>query len=87
MRAYILRRLFLIIPTLCGIMVVNFLIVQSAPGGPVEQMIARIKGTAIEATARVGGGVSGETTTPAQKRARADSGGDCCRVDEMHCGY
>ncbi len=74
MLAYILRRLFLIVPTLFGIMVVNFIIVQSAPGGPVEQMIARIKGTAIEATARVGGTAGGETTSQAQKRSSADSG-------------
>jgi microcin C transport system permease protein len=43
------------IPTLFGIMVINFLVVQAAPGGPVEQMIARIKGTAADATARVSG--------------------------------
>ena len=54
MLAYIARRLVLILPTLFGIMVVNFIIVQAAPGGPVELMIARIKGTAVEATARVG---------------------------------
>lgn len=74
MLAYILRRLFLIVPTLFGIMVVNFLIVQSAPGGPVEQMIARIKGTAIEATARIGGGKGGETTTQAQRHSASDGG-------------
>lgn len=55
MFAYIIRRLILIIPTLFGIMVVNFLVVQWAPGGPVEQMIARIKGTVSDATARVSG--------------------------------
>ena len=42
MFAYIIRRLILIVPTIFGIMVVNFLVVQFAPGGPVEQMIARI---------------------------------------------
>jgi microcin C transport system permease protein len=42
MLAYVLRRLLLIIPTLLGIMVVNFVIVQAAPGGPVEQAIAEI---------------------------------------------
>ena len=52
MLAYIVRRLLLIIPTLLGIMVINFVIVQAAPGGPVEQMIAQIKGSAISATAR-----------------------------------
>src|SRR5712692_8876565 len=55
MLAYIARRLLLIIPTLFGIMIVNFIIVQAAPGGPVELMIARIKGTAVEATSRLGG--------------------------------
>jgi microcin C transport system permease protein len=62
MLAYIIRRLVLIIPTLVGIMVINFVIVQAAPGGPVELMIARIKGTAIEATARVSGSVGGEAS-------------------------
>ena len=57
------------IPTLLGIMIVNFLIVQAAPGGPVELMIARIKGQASEATARLGGSTGGEvagarTTAP-----------------------
>lgn len=41
---YILRRLLLVIPTLVGIMVVNFALVQFVPGGPVEQMIARLEG-------------------------------------------
>jgi microcin C transport system permease protein len=61
MFAYIIRRLLLIIPTLFGVMLLNFAIVQAAPGGPVELMIARIKGTAIAPTARVGGSTGGET--------------------------
>lgn len=56
MLAYILRRLLLVVPTLFGIMVINFVIVQAAPGGPVEQMLAEIKGNAVSATARVSGG-------------------------------
>jgi microcin C transport system permease protein len=44
MFAYIVRRVLLMIPTLFGIMLVNFAIIQAAPGGPVEQMIAQIKG-------------------------------------------
>ncbi len=56
MLAYIIRRLLLIVPTLFGIMVINFLIIQAAPGGPVEQLIAQIQGTAVEATARFGSG-------------------------------
>ena len=42
MRAYILRRLALVLPTLWGILTLNFFIVQAAPGGPVEQMMARL---------------------------------------------
>ncbi len=61
MFAYIIRRLVLIIPTLFGIMLLNFAIVQAAPGGPVDLMIARIKGTTVAATARVGGSAGGET--------------------------
>lgn len=44
MGAYILRRLLLIIPTLLGIMVINFVLVQFVPGGPVEQIIAQMEG-------------------------------------------
>ena len=44
MGAYIIRRLLLIIPTLLGIMLINFALVQFVPGGPVEQAIARIQG-------------------------------------------
>ena len=55
MGAYILRRLFLIIPTLIGILTINFIIVQAAPGGPVEQAIAQLEGYDQGATARVSG--------------------------------
>ncbi|WP_270726615.1 microcin C ABC transporter permease YejB [Shimia sp. Alg240-R146] len=44
MGAYILRRLLLVIPTLLGIMILNFTLVQFVPGGPVEQVIARVQG-------------------------------------------
>ncbi|MBM3518987.1 MAG: microcin C ABC transporter permease YejB, partial [Alphaproteobacteria bacterium] len=60
MLAYILRRLLLIIPTLLGIMVINFAVVQVVPGGPVEQLIAQLTGVAVEATARFGGSAGGE---------------------------
>ncbi|MFV3093147.1 microcin ABC transporter permease, partial [Pseudomonas sp. GW6] len=59
MLAYIFRRLLLIIPTLFGILVINFIIIQAAPGGPVEQMIAKLEGfdaAAGGATGRIGGG-------------------------------
>jgi microcin C transport system permease protein len=52
MVGYVLRRLLLLVPTLLGIMVINFVIIQAAPGGPVEVMIARARGTTVEATAR-----------------------------------
>jgi microcin C transport system permease protein len=61
---YIIRRIILMIPTLLGIMLINFVIVQAAPGGPVEQAIAKIKGTATEATARVSG-IGGESAARA----------------------
>ena len=72
MLAYIVRRLLLIIPTLLGIILLNFAIVQFAPGGPVEQMIARIQGTAVEATARVSGGV-GDAGAPGTDQLRGDA--------------
>lgn len=55
MASYFLRRLLLIIPTLFGILLVNFIVIQAAPGGPVDQMIAKIKGSAGDATARFSG--------------------------------
>ena len=55
MLAYIFRRLLLIIPTLFGILLINFLIIQAAPGGPVEQMIAKLEGF-DGATSRIAGG-------------------------------
>ena len=56
MTAYILRRLLLIVPTVIGIMLVTFVIVQFAPGGPVERLIAQLTGTDVGATARFSGG-------------------------------
>lgn len=44
MGAYILRRLLLVIPTLFGVMVINFALTQFVPGGPIEQVLARIEG-------------------------------------------
>ncbi|MEM7258186.1 MAG: microcin C ABC transporter permease YejB [Pseudomonadota bacterium] len=55
MFAYILRRLLLIIPTLLGIMIINFAVIQFAPGGPVEQMIAELRGNSVDATASFAG--------------------------------
>jgi len=62
MLAYIIRRLLLILPTLLGIMVVNFVIIQAAPGGPVEQVLAQLEqvgGAAAERVTRAGGDFAG----------------------------
>ncbi len=56
MAAYILRRLMLVIPTLFGIMVVNFTLVQFVPGGPVEQIIAQMQGSGDVFEGFAGGG-------------------------------
>ena len=56
MAAYILRRLLLFIPTMIGIMAISFAVVQFAPGGPVERVIAQLQGTDVSATARITGG-------------------------------
>ncbi|MBV7396302.1 microcin C ABC transporter permease YejB [Mameliella sediminis] len=59
MAAYILRRLLLIIPTLLGIMIINFVLVQFVPGGPIEQIIAQIEGQGD-----VFGGFAGGSESP-----------------------
>lgn len=59
MGRYILRRMALILPTLLGILLINFIIIQFAPGGPVEQVLSQATGANISTTASVsGGGVS-----------------------------
>ncbi|GAC1343151.1 MAG: microcin C ABC transporter permease YejB [Acetobacteraceae bacterium] len=58
MGAYLLRRLLLLVPTLLGIIAINFAVVQFAPGGPVEQAIAEARGRGVDATARITGAVS-----------------------------
>ena len=63
MLSYIIRRLLLIIPTLLGILLINFIIVQAAPGGPVEQIISQIKGHNVDATARIGGTDQGDVSS------------------------
>ncbi|NOC85221.1 microcin C ABC transporter permease YejB [Ruegeria sp. HKCCD6428] len=65
MGAYILRRLLLIIPTLLGIMIVNFTLVQFVPGGPVEQIIAQIEGQGDVFAGFAGAGDTGAGSEPA----------------------
>src|ERR1700754_4221104 len=56
MSSYIARRLLLMIPTLFGILFVSFLVVQFAPGGPVDRVIAQLSGADTGGTSRISGG-------------------------------
>jgi microcin C transport system permease protein len=60
MTAYIIRRLLFMVPTLFGILLVSFLVVQFAPGGPVEKVIAQLSGRDTGATSRVSGSPGGD---------------------------
>ncbi len=64
MGRYILKRLLLIVPTLFGIILINFVIVQFAPGGPVEQIIAQVQFGNMSTTAGIsGGGDAGQSSS------------------------
>jgi len=71
---YIIRRLLLIPIVLFGIMVANFFIIQIAPGGPVEQAIAQIEGTAVDATARISGSGQGDAGQQSGQAGSGDGG-------------
>ena len=73
MTAYIARRLLLMIPTLFGIMLINFIIVQTAPGGPVEQAIAELTGQGADITSRVSQAGSGDILAPKASAASSES--------------
>jgi microcin C transport system permease protein len=60
MTAYIVRRLLFMIPTIFGIMLVSFVVVQFAPGGPVERVIAQLSGLQTGATSRISGSAGGD---------------------------
>jgi microcin C transport system permease protein len=80
MLGYILRRLLLIVPTLFGIIAINFVVVQFAPGGPVEQEIAQLKGHGGSMGL---GGAAAETAMPSHGIYRGDQGIDPHMVAEM----
>jgi microcin C transport system permease protein len=72
MTAYLVRRLLLIVPTLLGIMLINFVVIQLAPGGPVEQAIAQLTGTGAAMSERITRSGAGEqATSPAPVQAEA----------------
>ncbi|HUL89336.1 MAG TPA: microcin C ABC transporter permease YejB [Pseudolabrys sp.] len=60
MIAYIIRRVLFMVPTMFGIMLVAFVVVQFAPGGPVEQVIAKLTGADTGATSRISGSAGGD---------------------------
>jgi microcin C transport system permease protein len=60
MTAYIIRRVLLMVPTIFGIMLVSFLVVQFAPGGPIESVIAKLSGADVGAASRMGGSAGGD---------------------------
>jgi len=88
MIAYAIRRILLMIPTLFAIMVVNFVIVQAAPGGPIQQMISKLKGSQISATERVsGGGGELKASSGQETRYRGARGIDPALIKELEKQY
>lgn len=93
MAGYIVRRLLLIIPTLLGIVTINFFIVQAAPGGPVEQMLAKIEHSEVAMTGRISGTAQGDFAAPpasedsAQSRYRGAQGLDANLVQQIEQMY
>jgi microcin C transport system permease protein len=76
MGAYILKRILLMIPTLIGIMLMTFAVIQFVPGGPVEQVIAKMQGNDTDSTGRI----SGNTGNEAGGNQQAMPGGDSVNV-------
>lgn len=87
MLSYIIRRLLLIIPTLLGILTLNFFIIQAAPGGPVEQMVAKLEGLESGSTTRVGGGTQAEVRRSSGSNYRGAQGLDpdlIAKIEKMY---
>lgn len=75
MTSYILKRLLLMLPTLFGILLISFVIIQFVPGGPVERMIAELQGHGTEATARFGGSSGGDSGAVSTTAGPQSTGG------------
>src|ERR1700753_3887371 len=73
MSAYIARRILLMIPTLLGILFVSFVVVQFAPGGPVERVIAQLSGADTGGTSRISGSSGGDFGARNQVGVSADA--------------
>ena len=99
MTAYILRRIALIVPTMLGIMLLTFVMVQFAPGGPVEQLIAKLSGTDPGATATFSGGggdfagkpgqggIPGDVSAPSKYRGAQGLDPEFIAMLEMQFGF
>ena len=74
MAAYIIRRILFMIPTVFGIMLVSFVVVQFAPGGPVERVIAVLSGADTGAGARTGSSSGDFGARGTQRNAPFDAG-------------
>jgi microcin C transport system permease protein len=86
--AYIARRILLMIPTILGIMLISFVLVQFAPGGPVERVLAQLQGTDAGALGRVGGGggdfgAQGAAATGGSSRYRGAQGLDPAFIAQL----
>src|SRR6476620_10957270 len=73
MSAYIVRRILLMIPTLLGILFGSFIVVQCAPGGPVDRVIGRLGGAAPGASSRNSGPSGGHFGARNQVGAASDA--------------
>jgi microcin C transport system permease protein len=88
MLAYIARRVLLMIPTILGIMLISFVLVQFAPGGPVERVLAQLQGTDAGALGRIGGGggdfgAQGAAATGGGSRYRGAQGLDPAFIAQL----
>jgi microcin C transport system permease protein len=73
---YIIKRLLLMIPTLLGVMLLTFAVIQFVPGGPVEQVIAKLEGQSADATSRISGNSGSEAGGDQQSKYRGAQGLD-----------
>lgn len=86
MSGYLLKRLLLLVPTLWGILTVNFFLVQLAPGGPVEQLMARLHGVEVGVTAKVAGpgGEAGSGGSPLYRGAQGLDAELKARIEQLY---
>jgi microcin C transport system permease protein len=82
--AYILRRLLLMIPTIFGILLISFIVVQFAPGGPVERVLAQLQGMDQGATSRIGGADVGAVSSGGGSQYRGAEGLDPKFIAELN---